>query len=147
MVWFGRAAISKPKTNNLFSTVSIICISRREQVMMEAMPEAILALAAANFSAGSEFGNVVRQNVGKARVKVCYIGLSFFIFYSPFPTLYHLGNNGEREREEGVPFFLTNTFPRISRAPASRMALQLHLICYFIFYSTVEADVVQFQFQ
>lgn len=121
--------------------------SRREQVMMEAMPEAILALAAANFSAGSEFGNVVRQNVGKARVKVCYIGLSFFFFWSPFPTLYHLGNNGEREREEGVPFFLTNTFPRISRAPASRMALQLHLICYFIFYSTVEADVVQFQFQ
>ena len=43
---------------------------RREQVMMQAMPEAILALAAANFSAGSEFGNVVRQNVGKARVKV-----------------------------------------------------------------------------
>ena len=66
------------QTNNLFSTVSIICISRREQVMMEAMPEAILALAAANFSAGSEFGNVVRQNVGKARVKVCYIGISFF---------------------------------------------------------------------
>lgn len=99
MVWFGRAAISKPKTNNLFSTVSIICNSRREQVMMEAMPEAILALAAANFSAGSEFGNVVRQNVGKARVKVCYIGLSFFFFCSPFPTLYHLGNNGERERE------------------------------------------------
>jgi len=45
-------------------------VSTREQVMMEAMPEAILALAAANFSAGSEFGNVVRQNVGKARVKV-----------------------------------------------------------------------------
>jgi len=45
-------------------------VETREQVMMEAMPEAILALAAANFSAGSEFGNVVRQNVGKARVKV-----------------------------------------------------------------------------
>lgn len=100
MVWFGRAAISKPKTNNLFSTVSmIICMhSRREQVMMEAMPEAILALAAANFSAGSEFGNVVRQNVGKARVKVCYIVFPFFFFILPFLHCIIWGTT-ERERE------------------------------------------------
>jgi V-type H+-transporting ATPase subunit D len=45
-------------------------VETREKVMGEAMPDAMIALAQANFAAGSDFGNVVRQNVNKARLKV-----------------------------------------------------------------------------
>jgi len=45
-------------------------VDTRQQVMQEAMPEAMMALASANFAAGSEFGMIVRQNAGKARMKV-----------------------------------------------------------------------------
>jgi len=45
-------------------------VETRTSVMKDAMPEAMLALGRANFAAGSDFGNVVRQNAAKARLRV-----------------------------------------------------------------------------
>lgn len=42
----------------------------RGQVMTTAMPEALFSLAQANYAAGSSFSLVVRENIGKARLKV-----------------------------------------------------------------------------
>lgn len=42
----------------------------RTDVMTTAMPEALFSLAQANYAAGSSFSNVVRENIGTARLKV-----------------------------------------------------------------------------
>jgi hypothetical protein len=38
--------------------------------MKDALPDALFALSQANFAAGGEFGNLVRENIGRARTKV-----------------------------------------------------------------------------
>jgi vacuolar-type H+-ATPase subunit D/Vma8 len=38
--------------------------------MATALPDALFALAQANFAAGAEFGPIVRENVSTARMKV-----------------------------------------------------------------------------
>jgi len=42
----------------------------KTEVMATALPDALFALAQANFAAGSEFGALVRENIGRARMKV-----------------------------------------------------------------------------
>eukprot|EP00041_Stephanoeca_diplocostata_P010317 m.163672 g.163672 ORF g.163672 m.163672 type:complete len:257 (+) comp18109_c1_seq2:83-853(+) len=45
-------------------------VDLRTSVMTTALPDALFALAQANFVAGSEFGALVRENISTARVKV-----------------------------------------------------------------------------
>jgi len=55
---------------NRFRTILKEIVQVRTDVMTRAMPEALFALAQANYAAGSSFGNVVRENIGTARLKI-----------------------------------------------------------------------------
>lgn len=51
-------------------TLTHVAPQVRTQVMTTALPDALFALAQANFAAGAEFGALVRENIGTARMKV-----------------------------------------------------------------------------